>query len=244
MATTVPKPNTNKIQSVEQYGRLYIKQFLQDQITSKDSIYSDWREALNFLFSKVFYRGRRDELSERFMWATLKTLKEIELDSGYDKQLLDNRLQSNGVNNHKDRKMVCEVLDFVFNLPTPYDHNIVRYTIERIKSGKILDIFNELNTIYAIGDKLSSFYIRDVALVFDLENKLLVDDFKYCQPIDTWVKQVAVKLGIISSQEGDIETIKLAIINGCQGANTSPLLFNAGAWMVGAKSFDLLIEQL
>jgi hypothetical protein len=232
-----------KIKSVEQYGQLYVKRFLGEQISKKDTVYDDWREALDFLFSKVFYRGRRDELSERFMQATLNTLRGVDLKKDYDKQLLDNRLQSNGVNNHKDRKMVCEVLDFIFNLPTPYDHNIVKYTIERIKNGKILDIFNELNTIYAIGDKLSSFYIRDVALVFDLEDKLLADDFKYCQPIDTWVKQVAIKLDIIAQQEGDVETIKSAIIDACRGANVSPLLFNAGAWMVGAKSFDLLIER-
>lgn len=233
-----------KIKSVERYGRLYMKRFLQDQITGKDSVHNDWREALVFLFSKVFYRGRRDELSERFMQATIKTLKEVNLDSGYDKQILDSHLQSNGVNNHKDRRMVCEVLDFTFNLPTPYNRNIVKYTIERIKSGKIADIFNELNTIYAIGDKLSSFYIRDTALVFDLENNLRADDFKYCQPIDTWVKQVAVKLDIIAPQEKDTETIKSAIIDVCRGASISPLLFNAGAWMIGSQSFDLLIEQL
>ncbi len=244
MTTIVSKSVTKKTKSVEQYGRLYMRRFLQDQITSKDSIHSDWRKALDFLFSKVFYRGRRDELSERFMRATLKTLKEVNLDSGYDKQILDDLMKSNGVNNHKDRKMVCEVLDFILNLPASYDHNIVKYTIERIESGGIVNIFNELNAIYAIGDKLSSFYIRDTVLVFDLENHLQADDFKYCQPIDTWVKQVAVKLGIISPQEGDIETIKSAIIVGCQEASTSPLLFNAGAWMVGAKSFDLLIEQL
>lgn len=233
-----------KIKSVEQYGQLYVKRFLGEQISKKDTVYDDWREALDFLFSKVFYRGRRDELSERFMQATLNTLKGVDLKKNYDKRLLDDRLQSNGVNNHKDRKMVCEVIDFIFNLPDSYGYNIVKYTVERIKKREIESVFNELNGIYAIGDKLSSFYIRDVALVFGLEDKLLADDFQYCQPIDTWVKQVAVKLGIISSQEGDIEIIKSAIINGCQGASTSPLLFNAGAWMVGAKSFDLLIEQL
>ncbi len=233
-----------QIKSVEQYGQLYVKRFLREQISKKDIVYDDWREALDFLFSKVFYRGRKDELSERFMQATLNTLRGVDLKKDYDKQLLDNRLQSNGVNNHKDRKMVCEVLDFIFNLPDSYGYNIIKYTVERIKNREIESVFNELNGIYAIGDKLSSFYIRDVALVFELEDKLLADDFKYCQPIDTWVKQVAVKLGIISSQEGDIETIKSAIIDGCRGANTSPLLFNAGAWMVGAKSFDLLMEQL
>ncbi|MFA5270531.1 MAG: hypothetical protein WC400_02925 [Patescibacteria group bacterium] len=234
----------NEVQSVEQYGQLYVKRFLGEQISNKDTAYNDWREALDFLFSKVFYRGRRDELSERFMWATLKTLKEANLDSTYDKQMLDNHLQSNGVNNHKDRKMVCEVLDFIFNLPISYGYNIVKYTVERIKEGGIEDVFNELNTIYAIGDKLASFYLRDAVLVFGLEDKLEVDEFKYCQPIDTWVKQVATKLDIITPQEGDVETVKSAIIGACRGESVSPLLFNAGAWMVGAKSFDLLIEQM
>ncbi len=136
------------------------------------------------------------------------------------------------------------VVDFIFNLPAPYKNNFVKYTVDQIKEDKILDIFNKLNGIYAIGDKLASFYLRDVILIFDLEKYLQVEDLQYCQPVDTWVKQVAIKLDIISSQAMEVKIVKLAIINACKNVNVSPLLFNAGAWMVGARSFELLIEKL
>ena len=234
----------NKIKSIEEYGRLYVARFLREQIDNHDRFYNDWREGLNFLFSKVFYRGRRDELSERFMNAALKTLEELELNRNYDKQLLDSKLMSNGVNNGRDRRMISEVLDFVFNLPASCDNNFVKYTVNQIKEGKIFDVFDKLNGIYAIGDKLASFYLRDVILIFELEKYLKVDDFQYCQPVDTWVKQVAIKLDIITSQETEVKLVKSSIINACEKAGASPLLFNAGAWMVGARSFELLIEKL
>lgn len=236
---------TKKIKAVEEYGRLYVAKFIQDQINNRDNFYNDWQEARNFLFSKVFYRGRRDELSERFMKAALKTLKEFEPTKNYDKQLLGSKLKLNGVNNSKDRRMISGVLDFIFNLPISYENNIVKYTIDQIKEGKILDIFNKLNEIYAIGDKLASFYLRDVILIFELEKYLQVlEDFQYCQPVDRWVKQVAVKLDIIPPQMVEVKVIKLAIIKECKKVNVSPLLFNAGAWMIGARSFELLIERL
>jgi|SRR3989344_698434 len=234
----------NKIKAIEEYGRLYVAKFLRDRVDNRDHFYNDWREGLNFLFSKVFYRGRRDELSERFMNAALKTLKELGLNKDYDKQLLDNKLRLSGVNNGRDRRMISEVLDFIFNLPTFCENNFVKYTVNQIKEGKISDIFNKLNGIYAIGDKLASFYLRDVILIFELEKYLKVDDFQYCQPVDTWVKQVAIKLDIITSQDTETKLVKSAIINACEKAGASPLLFNAGAWMVGARSFELLIEKL
>lgn len=234
----------SKIKSIEEYGRRYVKRFLKEQVDNRDHFYNDWREALNFLFSKVFYRGRRDELSERFMKATLETLNGLEINKNYDKQMLDKKLMLNSVNNSRDRRMVFEVLDFIFNLPPSYENNFVKYTVNQIKEGKISDAFSKLNGIYAIGDKLASFYLRDVVLIFELEKYLRPDDFQYCQPIDTWVKQVAVKLDIITSQETETKSVKSAIINACKKSDTSPLLFNAGAWMVGARSFELLIEKL
>jgi hypothetical protein len=234
----------NKIKAIEKYGQLYLKKFLQKQIATKEEIYNDWYKALKFLFGKVFYRGRKDELSERFMDATIKTLNEYKLDENYNKGTLDNLLKSNGVNNGRDRKMVLGVLDLIFNSLTNCHNNFVEYTINEIKGGRILDVFNTLDKIYAIGDKLASFYLRDVILIYQLETYLKPGDFKYCQPVDTWVKQVALKINLIKSEDKDIEIIKNSIIEGCLGVGTSPLLFNAGAWLVGAKSFELLIESL
>jgi len=45
-----------------------------------------------------------------------------------------------------------------------------------------------------------------------MENCLNPKNFKYCQPIDTWVKQVALKVGIIKSENDDVETIKIVLL--------------------------------
>lgn len=233
-----------KIKAIEKYGQLYVGRFLQRQIDDKEKIYSDWYKALKFLFTKVFYRGRRDELSERFMNATIKTLDKYKLNRNYNRESLNNLLESNGVNNGKDRKMVLEVIDLIFNSLNSYQNNIVKYTVDKIGKGKIVDIFNTLNKIYCIGDKLASLYLRDIIIIYQLEKHLKPGDFQYCQPIDTWVKQVALKTGIMKSGGEKIENIKTAIIRHCLNANVNPLLFNAGAWLVGANSFNLLIENL
>ena len=243
---TVPlsKMTMNKIKAIEKYGHLYVERFLQKQIASKADIYNDPQRAIEFFFMKVFYRGRRDELSERFINAALKTIRERRPSKNYDKTLFNNQLISNGVNNGHDRRMVLEVLDFTFNSLGPYSNNIVQYTIHQIKERKIADVFNELIGIHAIGNKLASFYLRDVIIIYQLEKLLKPDEFRYCQPIDTWVKQVALKIGIITQKNEDIEDTKNAIIETCLDAGLSPLLFNAGMWMVGDQSFELLIEGL
>lgn len=236
----------SKIKEIEKFGRLYINRFLKEQITRKKNIYNDWFEALEFFFGRSFYRGRRDELSTRFMEATVMTLKEYKLTkNNFERKQLSSRLISNGVNNRHDRQMVLGIIDLIFNSLDSYENNIVQYTVNQIKEGKIADVFSTLDGIHAIGDKIASFYLRDVILICRLEKSLKSnDEFKYCQPIDTWVKQVAFKVGIIKSEEATIEDIKGAIIKSCLNVEVSPLLFNAGAWMVGANSFELLIERL
>lgn len=233
-----------KLKSVEEYGRLYQKRFLEQPIAQKDLLLNDWNKALEFMFHKTFYRGRKDELSERFMNATLKTLEQHKPTKNYNPSLLSKQLLENGVNNGTDRRMVLEVLNFIFKQLDDYENNVVKYTVQKIKTGKTKEVFEALNNIYAIGDKLASFYLRDIILVYGLEKSLQQGDFQYCQPIDTWVKQVAVKLGILPSQDTSIEESKKLITEACHKADISPLLFNAGAWMVGARSFELLVETL
>jgi len=233
-----------KIRAVERYGQVFVEKFLKTQIEEKDLIYNDSDKALKFLFSKVFYRGRRDELSERFMKATFETIETYRPQKNYNRELLNERLKGNGVNNKIDRRMVLEVLDLCFNSLESFDNNIVKYTISLIKAGKITDVFNKLDDIYAIGDKLASLYLRDIVIIYQLEEFLKPEEFLYCHPIDTWVKQVALKIRIIVAEDVEVKDIKTAIIRSCLDAKVSHLLFNAGAWMVGAQSFELLIEKI
>jgi hypothetical protein len=194
---------------------------------------------------EIFYRGRKDALSEKFMNAAIGTLNQYWGIGGRNyREELPELLKNNGVNNKHDRRLIIEVINFIFDKLKPFENNIVKYTLVKIKEGSIREMFYNLNKIYAIGDKIACLYLRDIILIYDLEHYLKVEDFEYCQPIDTWVKQVAMQLKIIDQQVSDIKTIKNKIITTCFEKNISPLLVNAGSWFVGAKSFELLLEKL
>ncbi len=242
----------NKMEAVvviaQQYGNRYKNEMLKEANEDKDVISNDCYKSIEFLFSRIFYRGRHDKLSEKFKNKALKVIREF---CGEEKVFvpdgLEDLLKKEGVNNRVDRRMVFEVLKFISNSLKNYQSNIVKYTIELIEAGRIKEVFRVLNNIYGIGDKTASFYLRDVIIVYGLERKLTLEDFQHCQPIDTWIRQVTVKLGIIGESwdvSRDLYKIKSAIIKKCQMNNVSPLLFNAGAWMVGAKALELLLEKI
>ena len=64
------------------------------------------------------------------------------------------------------------------------------------------------------------------------------------QPVDTWVRQVAVKLKIISKKAADPIIIQAKIVKACEKCNVSSLLFNAGAWYISSNALDVILEIL
>lgn len=239
-----------KIHKIGEFGRRYSREYLQDDLQDKEIIKKDWYRGLKFFFGKSFYRGRRDEISKVFELRAIESLEKYELKRKINKfspKRLERVLQENKVNNHKDRRMVIETIKFVRSIP---NKNIVDYSIENIRLGKAEGLFNDLDNIFAIGDKLASFYLRDVAIIYHLKKYIPEKDLIYFQPIDTWVKQVTDKLGITDKNVDNltsnkaVQRVKQRIIQACLKADTSPLLFNAGAWYLGANSFQIVIENL
>lgn len=233
----------NKFLSIERYGKRYVVDILQKQ-TDKNICVDNSYEALKFFFSKSFYRGRRDEISQEFQDRAIATL-----DGYYAKGLiseisdedLECSLRENQVNNHKDRQMVIAVIKFVLNID---NRNIVTFAINEMRNGKTGNIYDQLIGLPQIGPKLASLYLRDIVLLYDLQKFLATETQKYLQPIDTWVRQVVERLGIIGKNEKDPIAISEKIVAQCRNHSVCPLLFNAGAWYVGARSFELLLESL
>jgi len=64
----------------------------------------------------------------------------------------------------------------------------------------------------------------------------LVNDtnYKYFQPIDTWVHQIAKQLKIVSSKTPNWKTDAEAIVEVCLKNNVSPIRFNEGSWIMGS----------
>jgi len=198
---------------------------------------------LEFFFSKSFYRGRKDEISDVFQQRALETIKEFDLKKNIGKfssSSFTNLLQKNGVNNNMDRRMVCETIQLVKG---DANKNIVSYSINKIKKGEVGEIYEELCNIYGIADKIACFFLRDVSITFNLDKMIDEEDYKYFQPIDTWVNQTSSKLGIIGPEYNNVQEIKSKIINSCLNNKVSPLLFNAGAWYVGKHAFDIFFEE-
>lgn len=235
---------TKIIQKISGFSDRYMNlNEMQDQIADKNKVLNMWEEAMKFFFKKSFYRGRRDELSRKYMNLAFDVLSECKLSENYDKLVLDEKLKSKGVNNEMDRKMVIETIDLVFTLPQKYKNNIVQFSISEIKKNKINDVYKSLDSIHGVGDKIASFYLRDVILIYQLENYLSNYDYKYCQPIDTWIRKLGQGLGISSKRTSDSD-LKTTIIEECKKAKVSPVSFNAGAWIFAAKSFDILIDEI
>lgn len=241
-----------KVKLIVEKGEEYKKNFLTQY--DKDLLLTNWWEALKFYFDKTFYRGRIDKLSKKFKDAAIKALQEFRIwekleelkingwiDStrfNVDENPLQRLLREANVNHRGDRLMVIGTLSFISGLN---ERNIVKWTIKQIKNGKIEGVYSQLDNIPWIGDKLASFFIRDIVDLYELEAYLSPNDFIFTQPIDTWVKQICGRLEIITEElsnkkylsNKDLREIKQAILKICNQFGVSPIKFNEGAWYVG-----------
>ena len=52
--------------------------------------------------------------------------------------------------------------------------------------------YEELTNIYAIGDKIAAFTIRDMGM---MNPDIIKDDYQFAFPVDIWVYKIANKIG-------------------------------------------------
>jgi hypothetical protein len=204
----------NTFKTIELIGKRYDERNLTEWRKKMPNLEQDWFEAMLFFFSRAFMRGRRDEVSMDFLDKAVHVLNEWRprLLPGLDSILLDRALlgplvngKSNGVSNKHDRRLVCDTLKFIvegIDL-TPYDRNVVKYAIANIDRGKAADVFERLDLIHAVGDKIASFFLRDVAIMWGLESHLRSVDRQYFQPLDTWVFKVVKGLSLPATNGKD-----------------------------------------
>jgi hypothetical protein len=233
-----------KLRSVEQYGHQYVTEYLGKTRQQHQTITTDPLAALTFMLSKFFMRGRRDTVSIVFRDKTFELLDTYKSLEDIDLSDLDVRLHTRGVNNRYDRRMVVASIGFARSLSS-YDCNAFNWAVAAIQNGRAAEAYEALTGIFAVRDKLATFYLRDVTLVEGIEDNIRDDDFGYFQPVDTWVERVVESLRVVLHDDlGNRWIVKEKVIEACLDAGVSPLLFNAGAWMVGAQAYRLLIERL
>ena len=255
-----PKNNMNKslVSAIASYGKIYRKKYISDYNTGSLSV--NWWAALDFFFSRACFQGRLDVVSQRVYEAVLEVLTpefaKRERTANYRElsqqnwkpieKELSKRIGKGKVGKARDVDMVLSALRFIGQIP---NLNIVGYSVEQIRLGKIEKHYEELQPsrsdkgITQVGPKIAALYLRDLISLYHLEDNVPLT-FAFClQPIDVWVEKLAHKLKIVGPNANHLD-IQRAIVKLCQEQGVSHLLFNQGAWYVGYNSYDIVLELL
>ena len=246
----------------EDYMKIVENETQSYKLTNKDrfAILKDWWFALIFFFDRVFYQGRKDKLSKRYELATISCLNSFlgkgrkekmkKLLSLNERGMLNYKQKNSEINKilkqmscgkERDIEMTIDILNFVANNLEEYGYNLLEYSIEKIKEHEIRQLFNELDNIRQVGDKTGTLFIRDAVAIYDLTEYLKKSDYVYLQPVDTWVRQLAIKLELCSEGTTDF-VIKNRIIDECLSNGISPIEFNQGIWLLGSHSLDVIFK--
>ena len=96
---------------------------------------SDPLAALEFMYSKMFMRRRRDSISVVFRDRTLEVLHTYTRLEDIDLGGLDRRLRERRVNNRYDRRMVLESINFASRDLHAYNCNVFNWAAAAIREG-------------------------------------------------------------------------------------------------------------
>jgi len=241
------------IKKIISYGDKYTARHLTN-VFDTNLMVNDWWAGLQFFLSRSFYQGRRDTISMRVEEKAMNVLKEFVKTNNNDATFLINPnnfpqienalskvIGKGKIGRGRDIKMIISISDFISKLK---ERNIVNYSISKIKNGNIKEHFYELQNIISIGPKITSFYLRDLICMYSLDSFMSEEDLVFLQPIDTWVRKVAFKVGIIDSIDEEDTIIREKIVKSCLSLKISTIKFNQGAWFLGYNSFDIILENL
>jgi len=220
------------------------------------AFYQGRRDKLSWKFEQATLKalkevfGRSASSRKRMLWQLYDTQslgkanwnnKHSPLRKSFEKQY-DVQGRPSKTGKKGDNIMVTDVLNFVCEKASSKSQplNLVRYMKEGIQNCKIARVAKELDGIYQVGPKIYSLLLRDVVDLFSLSRHLSLGDFKYLQAVDTWVEQLAIKLGF----HGSKTKLAIDLAEACQKHAVNPIAFNQGAWYLAAHSFDVLTENI
>ncbi len=247
------------ILGLETLGRLSCREFLLAENWDKERLMRDWFYALKFLLSRIYFQGRKDELSKRY-WDTMRGC----LDSCFSEDpntklrallengdiprhpiqkhtpVSENRLWARfdkSMGKEQDRRMVLDVLRYISALE---DHNVVNQSLAAIAGQGAERHRQELENIYGVGAKTSAFYLRELVCLFNC--RIGPADFIAMQAIDTWVRKLAGKLqaGLVNAPGEEIG--RWFVDNAPSGCDLA--LVNAGGWYLERRGADVLLMLL
>jgi len=109
--------------------------------------------------------------------------------------------------------------------------------VKLVKDGALCEAFRKLK-LRGVGHKIGSLFLRDLVILLGAEPKLTEETYRYCQPIDIWVRIVVGELCGTHLADGAakyrLNPGDLAAVDNITQlslkAGVSPLKVNAGIW--------------
>ena len=121
----------------------------------------------------------------------------------------------------------------VKNMASKKVQNIAIYIRDFLEDGKTKQAYNFIKSIRGVGRKISSFYLRDIAYLTELDENNITDLY-LLQPIDTWLEQT-LKVLFNSNVPKKLEEKQRLIVELSKKAGISSIAFNQGAWVLGSQ---------
>ncbi|HEC93021.1 MAG TPA: hypothetical protein ENI51_08545 [Candidatus Atribacteria bacterium] len=111
--------------------------------------------------------------------------------------------------------------------------NIAVYIRDLIDSDDTNKAHYFMKEIRGIGEKISSFYLRDIVYLAKLGEDN-ISDLHLLQPIDTWLEQT-LEIIFPSKLQNSLREKQKLIVDLCKKSDVSSISFNQGAWVLGSQ---------
>lgn len=145
------------------------------------------------------------------------------------------------IQNDTDLLMVLDTLNFISD--EHIKQNIYNYFHNLIDMGDFKRAYNELINLSGVGDKLSTFFLRDIAILN--RTKITAKQIEFIFPVDTWVAQITNLVSGRMENKFSVENpdeIKEYYIKNFSSANFP--LIAAGLWYLSYNSLDYALEYV
>lgn len=127
------------------------------------------------------------------------------------------------------------------------NESITNWAISSIADDDLLTAYNQLRKIRGVGNKISSFYLRDIYLLSDSKSKN-IDNRYLLQPIDVWTRRAARTF--LNDQDASDKKCAEFLINKEDELGVSNGSLNVALWVLGSqvvkndKTFTENIQEL
>lgn len=131
-------------------------------------------------------------------------------------------------------KNKINLVRFVFEIPL--DFSIAAWAAGMLSQNKLRESHKKLKNVWGIGDKIASYYLRDIYfLANNLAPKSDLNDLYLLQPVDIWIRRASAALGL---QKLSKKYCAEAMCKFEQKHSLYPGQANIGFWLLGSWFFQ------